>query len=79
MQGKDLLVLFITEILFSVQRKGGNMKIAIDIPDTSLCAAINLVYKNESNVLMIATHTADTKELRSGEVIIMPSKEKEET
>ena len=55
------------------------MKIALDIPDTSLCAAINLVYKNESNVLIIATYTADTKELRSGEVIIMPSKEKEET
>lgn len=55
------------------------MKIILDIPDTSLCAAINLVYRNESNVLMIATYTADTAELRSGEVIIMPQKNKEET
>ena len=55
------------------------MKITLDIPDTSLCAAINLVFKNESDVLMIATHTADTAELRSGEVIIMPQKNKEET
>ena len=55
------------------------MKITLDIPDTSLCAAINLVYVNETDTIMITTHTADTKELRSGEVIIMPSKNKEET
>lgn len=55
------------------------MKITLDIPDTSLCAAINFVYRNESGVFMIATHVADTKDLRSGEVIIMPSKENEET
>ena len=55
------------------------MKITLDIPDTSLCAAINLVYVNETDTTMITTHTADTEELRSGEVIIMPSKKKGQT
>ena len=54
------------------------MKITLDIPDTSLCAAISLVYVNKT-ATMITTHTADTEELRSGEVIIMPQKNKEET
>lgn len=55
------------------------MKIVIDIPDTSLCAAINLVYVEKDGAFMITTHTADTKELRSGEEIIIPPKEMEET
>lgn len=55
------------------------MKITLDIPGTSLCAAISIVYVEEDGKVMIATQTADTKELRSGEVIIMPSKKKEET
>lgn len=53
------------------------MKITLDIPDTSLCAAISLVYVEEDVRTMIATHTADTAELRSGEVIIIPRKNKE--
>lgn len=54
------------------------MKIILDIPDTSLCAAINLVYVEEDTRVMIATYTADTAKLRSGEVIIIPQKNKEE-
>lgn len=55
------------------------MKITLDIPDTSLCAAINLVYVEENVKVMIVTHTADTKELRSGEMITIPPKKEEET
>lgn len=51
-------------------------KIILEIPDTSLCAAISIVYKNESNELMIITYTAETNELRSGNTIVVPKIER---
>lgn len=55
------------------------MRITIDIPNTSVCAVISCVYVDEIGNNTIAMHTANAEELRSGEVIIMPSKKKEET
>ena len=55
------------------------MKITIDIPDTTVCAVMSCVYVDEIGNNTIAMHTANAEELRSGEVIIMPSKKKEET
>ena len=54
------------------------MKITLDIPDTSVCAVMSCVYVDEIGNNTIAMHTANAEELRSGEVIIMPSKKKEE-
>lgn len=55
------------------------MKITLDIPDTSVCAVMSCVYVDEIGNNTIAMHTANAEELRSGGVIIMPSKKKEET
>lgn len=55
------------------------MKIILDIPDTSVCAVMSCVYVDEIGNNTIAMHTAGAEELRSGEVIIMPSKTKEES
>ena len=54
------------------------MKITIDIPDTTVCAVMSCVYVDEIGNNTIAMHTANAEELRSGEVIIIPSKKKEE-
>lgn len=48
-------------------------KVILQIPDTSLCAAISIVFKNELHDLMIVTYTAETDELRSGNVIMIPA------
>lgn len=55
------------------------MKITLDIPDTSVCTVMSCVYVDEIGNNTIAMHTANAEELRSGKVIIMPSKKKEVT
>ena len=55
------------------------MKIILDIPDTSVCAVMSCVYVDEIGNNTIAMHTADAEELRSGEVIIMPSRKKDKS
>ena len=51
-------------------------KIILEIPDTTSCAVISTVYRNESDDLMIVTYTAGTEELRTGETIIVPKIER---
>lgn len=55
------------------------MKITIDIPNTSVCAVMSCVYVDDMGNNTIAMRTANAEELRSGEVILVPSKKKEET
>ena len=55
------------------------MKITLDIPDTSVSAVMSCVYVDEIGNNAIAMHTANAEKLKSGKVIIIPPKKKEET